>query len=93
MKQQSSCPNGHQFYKSSDCPSCPVCEQERKPTDSFLALMSAPARRALKNKGIKNLQQLAQYTEAEILLLHGIGKSSIPILRSSLQAVGLSFKK
>ena len=30
------CNNGHEYYKSSDCPVCPTCEQERKPTMDFL---------------------------------------------------------
>ena len=24
------CPNGHTYYKSSDCPVCPICENEKK---------------------------------------------------------------
>ena len=47
------CKKGHQFYKSSDCPTCPVCEEERKPKDSFLALIGSPARRALERENIK----------------------------------------
>lgn len=87
------CKNGHQYYKSSDCPTCPVCEQERKPAAGFAALLTAPARRALENAGIKTLQQLAQKTEAEILKLHGMGPSSIPKLRQALKAEGLTFSK
>lgn len=87
------CEQGHSYYKKSDCPTCPTCEAERKPTDGFLALMSAPARRALENEGITTLQQLAEYTEKEILKLHGIGPSAIPKLRSALEEEGMSFKK
>lgn len=29
------CEKGHQYYKSSDCPICPVCEKERKPKEGF----------------------------------------------------------
>jgi len=93
MKQKRTCSKGHVYYKSSDCPTCPVCEQERKPTEGFLSILGAPARRALENKGIKTLQQLASYSEKEILSLHGMGKSSMPKLKSSLQTAGLSFKK
>ena len=71
---------------------CPVCEQERKPADGLLSLLGAPARRALENKGIGNVAQLAAYTEKEILSLHGIGPSSIPKLREALKAAGLDFK-
>lgn len=41
------CKNGHRYYKSSDCPVCPVCEEEKRPEEGFLSLVSAPARRAL----------------------------------------------
>ncbi|HNP21901.1 MAG TPA: RNA polymerase alpha subunit C-terminal domain-containing protein [Panacibacter sp.] len=92
-KQLRTCSKGHQYYKSSDCPVCPVCEQERKPADGLLSLLGAPARRALENKGIGNVAQLAAYTEKEILSLHGIGPSSIPKLREALKAAGLDFKK
>jgi len=87
------CSNGHQYYKSSDCPTCPVCERERKPQDSFLSLLFAPARRALERNGIKTLDQLSKFSEKEISELHGMGQSSIPKLREALQTQGLSFKK
>jgi DNA-directed RNA polymerase alpha subunit len=86
------CSKGHKFYKSSDCPTCPVCEKERKPADGFLSLLSAPARRALESKNISTLKKLSGYTEKEILQLHGMGKSTIPKLKDALAAVGLTFK-
>ncbi|MEK4369963.1 MULTISPECIES: RNA polymerase alpha subunit C-terminal domain-containing protein [Paenibacillus] len=87
------CEQGHLYYKKSDCPTCPTCEAERKPTEGFLALLSAPAGRALENEGITTLLQLAEYTEKEILKLHGIGPSAMPKLRNALEEEGLSFKK
>lgn len=87
------CSEGHQYYKSSDCPSCPICEQQSKPADRFLSLLSAPARRALQHNGITSLQQLANYSEKEILQFHGMGPASLPKLRTALQENGLSFKK
>lgn len=86
------CANGHQFYKSSDCPVCPVCEKENKPETVFLANLSAPARRALKNNGITSLQQLSAFNEKEILKFHGMGKASLPKLRSALAEAGLGIK-
>lgn len=86
------CPNGHRYYKSSDCPVCPICEQERKPENSFLANLSAPARRALENAGITSLKKLAGYSEKDILALHGMGPSTIPKLREALAAEQLSFR-
>ncbi|MFC5269612.1 DNA-directed RNA polymerase subunit alpha C-terminal domain-containing protein [Adhaeribacter terreus] len=86
------CENGHQFYKSSECPTCPVCEKENKPESGFMAAIAAPARRALQNKGITSLQQLSEFSEKEILELHGIGKTSLPKLRDALATAGLAFK-
>lgn len=54
--------------------------------------LSQPALRALANAGIINLQQLSQYTESDLLKLHGMGKASIPALKASLAAQGLAFK-
>jgi hypothetical protein len=86
------CSKGHKYYKSSDCPVCPVCEAERKPETGFLSTLGAPARRALENQNIKSLKQLSQYTEKQILKLHGMGKTTIPKLKDALEAEGLTFK-
>lgn len=90
-KHIKTCTNGHQFTKSSDCPTCPICEEARKPKDNFLSALGAPARRALENNGITTLEQLSMYTEKEILTFHGMGKSSIPTLQKLLSAKALSF--
>ncbi|MCK1985526.1 MULTISPECIES: RNA polymerase alpha subunit C-terminal domain-containing protein [Peribacillus] len=86
------CEKGHKYYKSSDCPTCPVCEQERKPDQGFLSVLSAPARRALEYNGVTSLQQLSTYSEKEILKFHGMGPASLPKLRAVLETGGLSFK-
>jgi hypothetical protein len=87
------CSKGHKFYKSSDCPTCPICEKERKPAAGFLSFISAPARRAFEREGINTLVKLSKYTEKELLKLHGIGPASIPILKNALKEKGLSFRK
>lgn len=92
VKDLRTCSKGHQYYKSSDCPTCPTCEQERKPEDGFLSLLSAPARRALEHHGITSVQELSQYSEKDILKFHGMGPASLPKLRAALQENGLSFK-
>lgn len=84
------CLNGHEFYKSSDCPTCPICEKERKPKNSFLSSIAAPARRALEREGITSLEKLSTFSEKELLALHGIGKSTIPKLIEALTVKGLS---
>lgn len=86
------CHNGHSYYKTSDCPVCPICEVKRKPKDHFYGLLAAPARRALENNGITTLQQLSSYSVEEIMELHGIGKTTIPKLRVALTEAGLTFK-
>lgn len=86
------CKNGHKYYKSSDCPTCPVCEKERKPEDGILSLLNAPARRALENNDIESVEQLSKLSEKEVLGFHGIGKTSIPILKEALAKNGLKFK-
>ena len=93
VKKLKTCSNGHQYYKSSDCPVCPICEKQHKPEGGFLSVVSAPARRALENKGISTLKQLSKYNEDEILSLHGMGPGSIPKLKSELEKAGLSFQK
>lgn len=87
------CKKGHRYYKSSDCPTCPVCEAERKPKDGFLTQLSAPARRALESNNITTLKQLSKYREKEILQFHGMGPASLPSLRKALQEQGLAFKE
>ena len=92
-KALKTCPNGHPFYKSSDCPSCPTCEQQSRPTEGFLSLLSSPARNALQAAGITTLKKLSTFTEKDILSLHGMGPKSLPTLSSALKAEGLAFKK
>ena len=65
---------------------------EIKSGNEFLNLLGAPARRALEGKGITTLKQLSEFSELEILELHGMGPSSIPKLRNAMTAEGLSFK-
>jgi predicted RecB family nuclease len=91
LKSLRICEKGHRYYKSSDCPTCPVCAQEEKPTEGFMAGLSAPAQRALAGAGINTLQQLAKKSEADVLALHGMGPASIPKLRIALAGAGLTF--
>jgi DNA-directed RNA polymerase alpha subunit len=86
------CEKGHKYYKTSDCPTCPTCEEERKPDTGFLSLLSAPARRALENNKITSLEELSKYSEKEILKFHGMGPASIPKLKSALEEKGLAFR-
>lgn len=35
------CEKGHEFYKTSECKSCPACDKENKPKSGFLSKLSA----------------------------------------------------
>jgi DNA-directed RNA polymerase alpha subunit len=56
-----------------------------------LPKLAAPARRALDAAGIRRLDQLTQFSEADIKQLHGIGPNALEQLRRALAASGLSF--
>ena len=91
-KKSRTCAQGHLYFKTSDCPTCPLCEAARKPLAGFLSKIGAPARRALEREGIFTLADLYQRSEAELLRLHGLGPSSIPKLRKALEENGMRFK-
>jgi DNA-directed RNA polymerase alpha subunit len=55
--------------------------------------LAKPAQRALANAGINNLEELAKLTEKEFMKLHGIGKSTLPILKEAIAKKQLSFAK
>jgi len=92
-KIKKTCKFGHTFYKSSDCPTCPTCEKLKEPASGFLALLSNPARNALIHEGIDTIQKLSEYTEKEIMKIHGIGKASLPTFKKALEGEGLTFKQ
>ncbi|NDF61320.1 MAG: hypothetical protein EB100_09590 [Crocinitomicaceae bacterium] len=85
-KKLHTCVNGHNFKKSSECRVCPICEKEKKSTDTFLDKFSAPARRALEKEGITTLEKLANYEPEQLLQLHGIGPSSLKVIDKLLNA-------
>jgi len=86
------CNKGHAYYKSSDCPTCPICEEERLQQPWFLSLIAAQARRALERHNISSLEQLSAHSAAEVLAFHGLGPSSIPKLRQALESKNLDFQ-
>lgn len=89
---QRTCPAGHVFVKSSNCPTCPECERLKKSESGFLSELVAPARRALQNAGIDSAKKLARLSEKEVLSLHGIGKTSLPVIHSMLKREGLKLR-
>jgi hypothetical protein len=91
-KDLRTCEKGHEYYKSSDCLTCPTCEALKRPKDGFLSLLNAPARRALESIGVKTIWQLSQQKQKDIMALHGMGPASLPKLMAALRSEGLSFK-
>jgi len=55
--------------------------------------LSNPAERALHEAGIVRMEQLADYTAAELLALHGVGPKAIRILQPVMDARKIAFKK
>jgi hypothetical protein len=86
---QRTCPNGHKYWKSSDCPRC---EELRLKGQHFIPRLSAPAKRALEGAGVTSIKDLSRRREAEVMKLHGMGPASLPHMRAALKAAGLSFK-
>lgn len=58
----------------------------------FYLVYPPPARNALINAGITELEHLDEYTEKEILQLHGIGPSSLPTLKHAMAEKNVNFK-
>lgn len=76
------CKNGHRFTRTGSCRTCPTCAQEAKKSDGYPAALAAPARRALAAAGIHNPADLKDWSEKDLLELHGVGQNAIKVLRS-----------
>lgn len=57
-----------------------------------LPKIGAPATRALNSISVAKLSQLANYTEKELLALHGFGIKAIRILKEEMKKVNLEFR-
>lgn len=57
-----------------------------------LPKISKPAQRALDSINVKTPEDVARYSEAELLELHGFGPKGIRILREAMDEHGLKFK-
>ena len=55
-------------------------------------VIAAPARRALKDKNINSLHRLSDFTENEIIQLHGFGKNTMTKLKTYMSEQQISFK-
>jgi predicted flap endonuclease-1-like 5' DNA nuclease len=54
--------------------------------------IGAPATRALEGIGVTTVEQLAQFTEKELLALHGVGPKAIRLLRPVMEDKGVTFR-
>jgi len=68
-------------------------KRRAQPQSDLPTTLSAPARRALAGAGIRRLEQLSKFSEAEIKQLHGIGPNALNQLRRALRARGMSFSR
>jgi hypothetical protein len=70
----------------------PMKKSQNPTLDSDLPIeLAQPAQRALAAAGIRRLEQLTSFTEAEIKQLHGIGPNALNKLRQALAAQGLVY--
>lgn len=54
--------------------------------------LSAPARRALINAKLTKIEHLKKITEKQLMSLHGIGPSSLPIIKKAMKKYKVNFK-
>ena len=59
---------------------------------SFPSGMSGPSLRALSVAGIRSMNELEVWTEADLAALHGMGPKGIRILREALAVTGRTFR-
>lgn len=67
-------------------------EQGTKPISDFPATMGKVAPRELAVNGIHNLKQTTQYTEKELLAIHGVGLKAVRIIKEELAKKNLHLK-
>ena len=54
--------------------------------------LAAPASRALINANLIKIEHLKRITEKQLLSLHGIGPSSLPIIKKAMKKYKVNFK-
>lgn len=61
--------------------------------NNFLyGIIAVPARRALEREKIDSLEKLSDYSEQEIMNLHGFGKNTMLKLKNHMKEHHVSFK-
>lgn len=70
-----------------------VCTDHRTVKGDFLkGIIAMPARRALEKEKIDSLEKLSDYSEEEIMNLHGFGKNTMDKLKNHMNEYKVSFK-
>ena len=70
-----------------------ICAVSHTVTGDFLqGIIPMPARRALGKEKIDSLEKLSQYSEKEILQMHGFGKNAMEKLKIYMMENGRYFK-
>ena len=59
--------------------------------EQLLIKLVTPAQRAIQTTGVNTLEQLAKYSEEEVMALDGIGKNAMVIIKEMMRAQGLTF--
>jgi len=57
-----------------------------------LPSIGRPAASVLREQGVSTLEHVAQWREADLLALHGVGPRAVAMLRAALAAAGLGFR-
>jgi hypothetical protein len=60
--------------------------------DFLQGIIAMPARRALEKEKIDSLEKLSNYSEEEIMQLHGFGKNAMEKLKIYMKENHVSFK-
>lgn len=71
----------------------PVCVMHHVVEGDFLkGVIAMPARRALEKEKINSLEKLSDYSEKELLQMHGFGKNTIRKLKIYMQENNYRFR-
>jgi predicted flap endonuclease-1-like 5' DNA nuclease len=60
---------------------------------AFPAGIGGPALRALAHAGVRSVDDLTQWTEADLAKLHGMGPKALGVLRDALEASGRTLRE
>ncbi len=64
-----------------------------KSETNFPPKLAKPAQRALASAGIFTIEQLTNWTEIDLMKLHGMGPKAMAQLLAAVEEKGLHFKK